>query len=337
MLLTITVLPFVLLLCVLVARGDHGKTIQNDNDMSFVNMLFRVKGFLGRENRITPQKEFFVLGAGLSRTGTKSTKAALQYLGYKAVHMEDIMDMGLGNEVAFAMHSDAALRQLVDKLLALGYNATIDFPMNGLVFRLSKMFPNAKVIYGHRHTPEEWAASFDNLNSKFRFVFSRPLKWLNTVDWVHPGGIEYAHGFTITFPRCHADEFPLLQLVPWFDCMSSRSIATPDLVTGYRNWDERVRRELGYLGKQFLVFNVQQGWKPLVDLLGKPVPNIPFPHINEAASLDIVEKVTMGVSLSWPFIFGFLLLVHLWISEKVMKMLRRIFGRKTSKTKNLSL
>lgn len=32
---------------------------------------------------------------------------------------------------------------------------------------------------------------------------------------------------------------------------------------------------------RLLVYEVSQGWTPLCELLGQPVPNKPFPHANE--------------------------------------------------------
>jgi hypothetical protein len=36
---------------------------------------------------------------------------------------------------------------------------------------------------------------------------------------------------------------------------------------------------------KLLVFDVHEGWKPLCDFLGKEVPDVPFPHLNETSKL----------------------------------------------------
>ncbi len=37
----------------------------------------------------------------------------------------------------------------------------------------------------------------------------------------------------------------------------------------------------------FQVFNVKQGWKPLCDFLGVPIPkDIPFPNVNDTKSMN---------------------------------------------------
>ena len=312
---------------IIVLGEKSTKNIQTENDLSLFTMLLRMKTFLNPE-AIQPQKELFILGTGLPRTGTKSLKAALKYLGYKAVHMEDFFDTGLGIEASHAMHSDAALRKLVDKFLAMGYNASLDFPMDGLAFRLLKLFPNAKIIHGQRDSPEEWAESFGTLSHRMRFIQSRPLKWLVNLDWLHPGGTEYANGYTIDFIKCPANEYPLLQALPWVDFICAHF--SPDLATVYRNWEERIKREFGHLHptNQILYYNVKQGWGPLVAFLGIPMPQVPFPRINDAGSLEVVEKLTLTLAVAWPFIYGLLFLVHLWICEKLMKTIRRIIWKR---------
>ena len=37
---------------------------------------------------------------------------------------------------------------------------------------------------------------------------------------------------------------------------------------------------------RLLEFQLQQGWGPLCEFLGKEVPDTPFPHINESAEFE---------------------------------------------------
>ena len=34
--------------------------------------------------------------------------------------------------------------------------------------------------------------------------------------------------------------------------------------------------------ERLLVFNVKEGWEPLCNRLGLPVPDVPFPHVNSS-------------------------------------------------------
>lgn len=45
--------------------------------------------------------------------------------------------------------------------------------------------------------------------------------------------------------------------------------------------NEAVRRTTKGAGKQMLEFELGNGWEELCGFLGKPVPDIDFPHVNE--------------------------------------------------------
>lgn len=42
---------------------------------------------------------------------------------------------------------------------------------------------------------------------------------------------------------------------------------------------------------QLLIFNPKDGWKPLCDFLGVPVPDGPYPRVNEATAIKLRVKV----------------------------------------------
>jgi len=63
-------------------------------------------GFSTSSARTEPQKEFKIIGAGFPRTGTKSTKKALEMLGYKVLHMEDVFPNNLDKDFVNALTSD---------------------------------------------------------------------------------------------------------------------------------------------------------------------------------------------------------------------------------------
>ena len=43
--------------------------------------------------------------------------------------------------------------------------------------------------------------------------------------------------------------------------------------------------------ENLLVWNVKDGWKPLCDFLGKPVPDCPIPHDNKTGDSEFIEKM----------------------------------------------
>lgn len=56
----------------------------------------------------------------------------------------------------------------------------------------------------------------------------------------------------------------------------------------YRNWNEEVIRSVPE--DRLLVFNVKQGWKPLCDFLGLPIPAKPFPNVNDTKNFQKVLR-----------------------------------------------
>lgn len=46
--------------------------------------------------------------------------------------------------------------------------------------------------------------------------------------------------------------------------------------------------------------DLKDGWKPLADFLGVPVPDVPFPRVNDAAEAGAVTKrIFREALLSW--------------------------------------
>eukprot|EP00521_Asterionellopsis_glacialis_P002703 CAMPEP_0195259542 /NCGR_PEP_ID=MMETSP0706-20130129/8023_1 /TAXON_ID=33640 /ORGANISM="Asterionellopsis glacialis, Strain CCMP134" /LENGTH=80 /DNA_ID=CAMNT_0040313055 /DNA_START=27 /DNA_END=269 /DNA_ORIENTATION=- len=56
---------------------------------------------------------------------------------------------------------------------------------------------------------------------------------------------------------------------------------------------------------QLLVFNVKEGWDPLCKFLGKTVPTVSFPNVNESEDLKRATVMMKIVSYGWaPFLVG---------------------------------
>ena len=71
--------------------------------------------------------------------------------------------------------------------------------------------------------------------------------------------------------------------------------------------------------EQLLIFNVKEGWKPLCDFLGVPVPDTPFPRVNSTEEWNkkvsgfmngnILNALTRVVVAGLIFACGYYLLV----------------------------
>jgi hypothetical protein len=61
-------------------------------------------------------------------------------------------------------------------------------------------------------------------------------------------------------------------------------------------------------------FNVKDGWEPLCKILNVPIPDEPFPRINEKAAMkELDAAMTKLVYARWGMIFGAILVVFIGV------------------------
>lgn len=191
-----------------------------------------------------------VIGAGFGRTGTMSMQAALEILGYRCYHMKEVTEHA---DHLQAWHDFVAGRASMDwQWLFKNFEATVDFPACTYYQELLHEFPDAKVVLNVRES-DRWFDSFMALQQTtdsfriFRFI-PRAKRFLAFVDEL--------------LPKVFGDPR---------DCRRSIEV----FERHNREVQERVPPD------RLLVFRVQEGWEPLCKFLGCPVPQVPFPHLNE--------------------------------------------------------
>ena len=121
--------------------------------MAFVLSRSRGAGRSHRSGRIAPMK---IIGAGVGRTGTLSTKAALEQLGYGPCHhmVELLVEDRTVDEFAAAARGER-----VDWTTVLdGYGSSVDWPACDFHAQLAEDFPEAKLLLNVRD-PEKWYES----------------------------------------------------------------------------------------------------------------------------------------------------------------------------------
>ena len=77
---------------------------------------------------------------------------------------------------------------------------------------------------------------------------------------------------------------------------------------GPQTYDRHLEYLKRIVPKERLHFlNLKDGWEPLCKILGKDVPDVPFPHLNETAALDriLAEKAWLGLKW-WSILVSFL-------------------------------
>ena len=66
----------------------------------------------------------------------------------------------------------------------------------------------------------------------------------------------------------------------------------------FTEWKEQVEREIP--ADRLLVFQVKDGWEPLCQFLGVPVPQEPFPNVNDTAEMqENIRGMKRACYLSW--------------------------------------
>jgi hypothetical protein len=109
---------------------------------------FLARIFLGfgrdQEKGDNVQTEFKLIGAGFARTGTSSTKKALEQLGYKVFHMEDVIRYGLGMDLAMAIASDLHFDRFIKKTPRHGLQCHSGLPRTSLESPLGHALPQCQ-------------------------------------------------------------------------------------------------------------------------------------------------------------------------------------------------
>jgi Sulfotransferase domain len=207
-----------------------------------------------------------VIGAGFGRTGTASLKAALEMLGYgPCYHMSTVIrdpyrvrqwleisqGRGLGWDEVFA-----------------GFQSALDWPAAAYWRELAEHYSGAKVILTVRD-PDRWYDSVSATIFARALAEARPLPLRRRIiRWL------VAH---------RAPDFAL------YPRMARATMV--DRVFGGRIDDRKhaievFERHLAEVratipADRLLVFDVADGWPPLCEFLGVPVPGEAFPQVNE--------------------------------------------------------
>lgn len=245
-----------------------------------------------------PGTPFQVIGAGLSRTGTSSFNTALSILlDGPAYHGGTQVVLGPPSAMSawlemFAhwpssQSNDKAIVNRIIRQQLDGYVGATDVPIHGIVEELLEVYPNAKVICTVRE-PEPWAKSMEVLQGVCQMLFLRfallPLgggKWrfpdlINALIrmWEH----QYGHGTAL----------------------------------------EHYERHIRYLKRvvpedQLFFFDVKDGWEPLCRILGKEVPDVPFPRVNDSkATEELAQRMLLRGLKRWAVMFTVLAVWAAW-------------------------
>jgi hypothetical protein len=221
-----------------------------------------------------PAPALQVIGAGFGRTGTTSLRGALVRLGFDPCdHMEENFE----HPERFVLWREAfqrkRARELIDwRPLLSDYRAIVDWPGAYFWRELTSAHPEAKVILTVRDA-DRWYASMlatifnyrarvhdgDALPARVRLLLLR-LGMLGT-----RGGLQFIDDLI------------------WQETFDGRFRERDHALRVFSEHNQAVQETIPT--DKLLVFDVKQGWDPLCQFLGVPVPaGEPFPHLSDASS-----------------------------------------------------
>ena len=219
-----------------------------------------------------------LIGAGLPRTATLSQKVALELLGVgPCYHMVDVLgDLGRAQDWVDALAGNARW----DEIFA-GYQSTVDWPGSYHYRELREAYPDAKLLLSVR-SAESWARSMTetigdlfygdslmhDLSSARTHVDSAWKEYLDLMAemWDRSG----------LLPRGGADE--------------------AYLASAFERYNAQVQDDFD----DVVVWSPADGWEPICELLELPVPDAPFPQVNDSAMFAdrIVDSALAALNAS---------------------------------------
>jgi len=158
-------------------------------------------------------------------------------------------------------------------------DAVTDMPALGMWEEILRAFPDAKVILCERADEEVWLKSFYNQmeyrDNWFFFIAAHLIPfWRRILTMLGKAALAYSGYAMAVYPSFPRPKTPRNDLF---------------LKNWYRRHNAHVKQNTPK--DQLLLFDLKQGWGPLCEFLDKPVPDIPFPHLNKKGNVKEIKAI----------------------------------------------
>lgn len=191
-----------------------------------------------------------VIGAGFGRTATLSVKLALDQIGYPCHHMACVFE----NPDQLPYWQAAVRGDNVDWDAAFaGFSAAIDWPSTHYWSVLAERYPDAKVLLTVRPVDEWWAS------------FEGTIKLL----------LENHQSIQDDYKRTILAMAYQMIAVQQFD---GRMDDAEYVKSQFQDRIDQVASSTP--PERLLIFDADTGWDPLCEFVGVPIPDTPFPRVN---------------------------------------------------------
>ena len=205
-----------------------------------------------------------VIGAGLGRTGTLSLKLALEHLGFgPCYHMLELMGKARERLPQWIQ----VVRGNPDwEAIFEGFQSSVDYPTCYFWREQADHWPDAKVVLSTRDA-EGW---FESVNKTI----------------MSPGSVE----------SMRAGPFAEFMNGTVLKDFGDRTNDREFMVDYFRKWEASVIAECP--PERLLVHRPGDGWEPLCEFLGAPIPAEPYPRVNSSEDMlgrntNVAERLTV--------------------------------------------
>ena len=218
-----------------------------------------------------------IIGVGYGRTGTFSTKHALDQLGYPCYHMFEVLEnkankdhLEFWNNVANGKEGE----QYDWNKVFYNYRAAVDNPACCVWKELVEKYPDAKVLLTlHPRGADAWYES--------------------TMDTIYFSEIKWQFKFLRLFMPFAKKFGNMSSKLIWQRSHKGTMANRKDAIEHYNNHIAEIKASVP--ADKLLVFSVDQGWEPLCGFLRVPVPDTDFPRVNDRNEIKkAIKGMTVG-------------------------------------------
>jgi hypothetical protein len=242
-----------------------------------------------------PNVNLQVIGCGMSRTGTASFAAALEILlGGPVYHGgSQLVGAGAKHQLAWInIFQHTPIKSEVDRKtvhrglesILGGYTACADMPPILFAEELVEVFQHAKFICTTRD-PETWWKSMKPVTESIETNSKRNEQF---VSWALALLPSMMHWTKLADAMKHGRFGELYY-------QSGHEKPHPGQ---YREHMEYIKRVVP--AERLWHYDIKDGWEPLCKILECDVPNVPFPHVNDAEATDkLVKRIIQRGIMAW--------------------------------------
>lgn len=244
--------------------------------------------------------------AGAPRSRAVSLSAALDILGYQTYDIKSVL-VDDHSSAWRAVYEDGNVDHVLQDMLELGYEATVDFPCSLFTLDLAKRFPEAKVVLSTQRDPTKWLASVQEFSGFHDLFQYKPLAFIGRLGALYRMLNDAWDQFGCPV-KCDAGKGNGPTSPENIDSVDEEDVGgaeyrrikrcEDDCITAYQNHTARIRE--GVPAARLLELDTSEGWGPLCKFLGVPVPDVRFPDHRDYYDIRAMTLVLMSsIGLFW--------------------------------------